>query len=177
MKIITFFSLRFLLNNWKCKWFLSGWKGERPFFNLKNITFNISKIGTANIIKEKGNIPIVSGSPSKMILVNARLKPNKLEPASPIIIFAVPIFDMLKVIFLRLKRGLSPFHPDRNHLHFQLLRRNLSEKKVNIIIYLLVFISLSLSLFKFDFRLAQILFLSSLILFILIIYKFTYSKN
>ena len=49
------------------------------------------------------------------------------------IIFAVPIFDMLKVIFLRLKRGLSPFHPDRNHLHFQLLRRNLSEKKVNII--------------------------------------------
>ena len=93
------------------------------------------------------------------------------------IIFAVPIFDMLKVIFLRLKRGLSPFHPDRNHLHFQLLRRNLSEKKVNIIMYLLVFISLSLSLFKFDFRLAQILFLSSLILFILIIYKFTYSKN
>ena len=93
------------------------------------------------------------------------------------IIFAVPIFDMLKVIFLRLKRGVSPFHPDRNHLHFQLLRRNLSEKKVTIIIYLLVIISLSISFFNFDFQLALILFLSSLTLLIIMIHKFIFSKS
>ena len=93
------------------------------------------------------------------------------------IIFAVPIIDMLKVIFLRLKRGLSPFHPDRNHLHFQLLRRNLSEKKVTIIIYLLVMISISIGLFNFDLKLAQIIFLSSLSLFVLMIQRFIFSKN
>ena len=93
------------------------------------------------------------------------------------IIFAVPIIDMLKVIFLRLKRGLSPFHPDRNHLHFQLLRRNLSEKKVTIIIYLLVMISISIGLFNFDLKLAQILFLSSLSFFVLMIQRFIFSKN
>ena len=39
-------------------------------------------------MKEKGNMPIVWGSLKRIILVKARLKPNKLEPASPIIIFA-----------------------------------------------------------------------------------------
>ena len=37
---------------------------------------------------EKGNIPIVVVSLNKIMLVKARLNPNKLEPASPIIIFA-----------------------------------------------------------------------------------------
>ncbi len=79
-----------------------------------------------------------------------------------LIIFSVPIFDMLKVIFLRCKRGLSPFNPDRNHLQFQLLRRNISEKNVLIFIYLLVIMSLSISFFRFDFNLAILLFITSL---------------
>ena len=45
-------------------------------------------MGTENIMKENGNMPTVLGSLKRIILVKARLKPNKLEPASPIIIFA-----------------------------------------------------------------------------------------
>ena len=93
------------------------------------------------------------------------------------IIFFVPIFDMLKVILLRIKRGFSPFHPDRNHLHFQLLRRNLSERKVILIIYLLVVISLSIGFINFDISLALPLFLASLIGLILCIYKYPLKKN
>ena len=93
------------------------------------------------------------------------------------IIFFVPIFDMLKVILLRIKKGFSPFHPDRNHLHFQLLRRNLSERKVILIIYLLVVISLSIGFINFDISLALPLFLASLIGLILCIYKYPLKKN
>ncbi|MDC2988066.1 undecaprenyl/decaprenyl-phosphate alpha-N-acetylglucosaminyl 1-phosphate transferase [Prochlorococcus sp. AH-736-J10] len=93
------------------------------------------------------------------------------------IIFSVPIFDMLKVIFLRLKKGLSPFHPDRNHLHFQLLRRNLSEKKVIIFIYILVFLSLSISLLTFDLNLALSLLITSLIGLIIFVYKYIFRKS
>ena len=92
------------------------------------------------------------------------------------IIFSVPIFDMLKVIFLRLKSGVSLFHADRNHLHFQLLRRNLSEKKVIIFIYLLVFTSLSISLFKFALHLALLLLITSLMGLIIFIYKYLFRK-
>ena len=93
------------------------------------------------------------------------------------IIFSVPIFDMLKVIFLRLKRGLSPFHPDRNHLHFQLLRRNSSEKEVIFLIYILVILSLSISLITFDLTLALLLLTTSLMGLIIFIKKYIFRKS
>ena len=93
------------------------------------------------------------------------------------IIFSVPIFDMLKVIFLRLKRGISPLYPDRNHLHFQLLRRNLSEKQVIIFIYTLVFLSLSISLFRFDLNLATLFLITSLIGLIFFVYQYIFRES
>ncbi len=93
------------------------------------------------------------------------------------IIFFVPIFDMLKVIFLRIKDGLSPFHPDRNHLHFQLLRSNLSEKKVILLIYFLVIFSLSISFITFNLRFSVPLFMSSIAVIYYIIHSHFFKKN
>ena len=36
-------------------------------------------------------------------------------------IFAIPIFDTLRVMSLRIARGTSPFQPDKTHLHHLLL--------------------------------------------------------
>lgn len=46
----------------------------------------------------------------------------------------VPLSDLLKVCFLRIIRGSSPFLADRQHIHFQLL--NLGWRPSNIIIFL-----------------------------------------
>lgn len=35
---------------------------------------------------------------------------------------ALPVFDCLRVIFLRVLKGLSPFHPQRDHLHHLLMK-------------------------------------------------------
>lgn len=35
-------------------------------------------------------------------------------------VLAIPVFDTLRVMILRLLRGVSPFTPDRNHLHHML---------------------------------------------------------
>ena len=32
-------------------------------------------------------------------------------------ILAIPVFDTLRVMSMRILRGVSPFHPDRTHLH------------------------------------------------------------
>jgi len=93
------------------------------------------------------------------------------------IIFFVPIFDMLKVIFLRFRKGLSPFHPDRNHLHFQLLRTNLSEKKVILLIYFLVLVSLSISFITFDLSLSVPLLMTSIMAIFYIIYSHFFKTN
>ena len=55
----------------------------------------------------------------------------------PIIILALPIFDMARVIVIRLLKGLSPLYPDRSHLHHKILDQLGSHRKTVLMIYLL----------------------------------------
>ena len=68
----------------------------------------------------------------------------------PIIILAVPIFDMAYVIFLRVMNANSPFFPDRNHIHHRLIDYGFSYKNTINIIYLLSLISILLVLSIFS---------------------------
>jgi UDP-GlcNAc:undecaprenyl-phosphate/decaprenyl-phosphate GlcNAc-1-phosphate transferase len=43
-------------------------------------------------------------------------------PAVSFGILIVPLFDTMRVFILRIARGQSPFHPDRNHLHHRVLK-------------------------------------------------------
>lgn len=41
----------------------------------------------------------------------------------------IPIFDAMKVMFVRLAMGRGPFSPDRNHIHHKLIDLGLSKRK------------------------------------------------
>lgn len=80
-------------------------------------------------------------------------------------ILFVPIFDMFIVIVKRIKRGKSPFFPDRTHLHHFFYDKGLSHRRTVILIYSLtqwfVFLSTTLKVgTNYNF-----IFFSSLILF------------
>src|SRR6185369_1935081 len=49
--------------------------------------------------------------------------------ASAVCVVIVPVFDTLRVIILRLRQGLSPFHADRNHLHHQFIKLGFGHSK------------------------------------------------
>ncbi len=51
-------------------------------------------------------------------------------PAIVVSIMILPIVDTLRVFALRIFNGRSPFYPDKNHLHHQLLTLGLSQIKV-----------------------------------------------
>ncbi|MGC9151638.1 MAG: MraY family glycosyltransferase [Microbacter sp.] len=54
--------------------------------------------------------------------------------AAPVVAFcvlAVPLFDTMRVIVTRLKKGNSPFHPDKNHVHHLMLSLGLSHRRVS----------------------------------------------
>lgn len=55
----------------------------------------------------------------------------------PVLILAVPIFDMSAVIIDRLRSGKSPFVADKRHLHHRLLQAGLSHRSTVLFIYLL----------------------------------------
>ena len=44
----------------------------------------------------------------------------------------IPLFDTLRIFILRMSKGLSPFSPDKNHIHHALMRLGMSHAKATI---------------------------------------------
>ncbi len=64
---------------------------------------------------------------------------NPLFPALvPLVIFAVPLYDMVSVLTIRLERGRPLMVGDRNHFAHRLLRLGMSERMVLVTMGLLV---------------------------------------
>ena len=49
-------------------------------------------------------------------------------------ILCIPLFDMFRVIGVRMLKGKSPFYPDRNHIHHVLVDTGLPHYKVALIL-------------------------------------------
>ena len=56
---------------------------------------------------------------------------------APVCVLAVPFFDMLTVIWIRIKQGRSPFHADKNHLSHRLVVLGFTKGQAVAVIYLL----------------------------------------
>ncbi len=54
----------------------------------------------------------------------------------PFSIFALPLYDTLSVVFIRLKKGASPFQGDKNHFSHRLVNLGLSREGAVCFIYL-----------------------------------------
>jgi len=60
-----------------------------------------------------------------------------LSKSLPLLIIGLPLFDTLIVMLLRIKRGHSPFHADKNHIHHRLLALGLSHFQAVVALYLM----------------------------------------
>ena len=56
------------------------------------------------------------------------------RPVTALWICAIPLMDMLAIVFRRVRKGKSPFKPDRDHLHHILQRAGLSSHQSLILI-------------------------------------------
>ncbi len=61
----------------------------------------------------------------------------------PLLALGLPILDTLMVMFIRLREGRSPFSPDKNHIHHQLMGMGLLHYQVVAVIYLLQILLIS----------------------------------
>lgn len=59
----------------------------------------------------------------------------------PLIILAVPLYDMIAVSIMRLNQGKSPFVGDQQHLSHRLVERGLSKRQAVLVIWALTFIT------------------------------------
>lgn len=71
------------------------------------------------------------------LLTQPTLQSNGSTSVRPVIILwfiAVPLMDMLAIMFRRLAKGQSPFKPDRNHLHHIFIRAGFSSREALLFI-------------------------------------------
>lgn len=59
------------------------------------------------------------------------------SPVLPLLILGLPVLDTVTVMSIRLAQGRSPFLPDRNHLHHQIMERGFLHSQAVAIIYML----------------------------------------
>jgi UDP-GlcNAc:undecaprenyl-phosphate GlcNAc-1-phosphate transferase len=73
------------------------------------------------------------------------------SPVLPLLLLGLPILDTITVMTIRIKEKRSPFSPDRNHLHHQLISLGLKHQQAVGVIYLIQ-ISLLTSAYFFRFE-------------------------
>lgn len=59
----------------------------------------------------------------------------------PFAVFSVPLYDTISVVFIRLKKGCSPFQADKNHFSHRLVNLGLSQRGAVYFIYLVCFMT------------------------------------
>jgi UDP-GlcNAc:undecaprenyl-phosphate/decaprenyl-phosphate GlcNAc-1-phosphate transferase len=87
------------------------------------------------------------------------------DKSTPVILMALlsyPLVDSGRVILLRIKRRVSPFSPDRNHIHHHLYRLGLSHLQITalISIYTILITTVAILLRHLNINLSFVLFFS-----------------
>jgi UDP-GlcNAc:undecaprenyl-phosphate GlcNAc-1-phosphate transferase len=63
--------------------------------------------------------------------------PAALPLLLPFAVLAIPLFDFLSAVFRRIRRGKSPFAPDKEHLHHKLMSWGNTQERTSVILYFL----------------------------------------
>ncbi|HYO32856.1 MAG TPA: MraY family glycosyltransferase [Nocardioidaceae bacterium] len=74
--------------------------------------------------------------PQGLFGASASLLPAMLPLILPVAVLLVPFLDLVLAIVRRTRAGLSPFAPDKKHLHHQLLEIGHSQRRAVMVMYL-----------------------------------------
>ncbi|MEL0641511.1 hypothetical protein V6260_12920 [Pseudoalteromonas aliena] len=69
-----------------------------------------------------------------LLLEGSQSAERAFSPVTALWLAAVPIIDAISTILRRVKKGQSPFKPDREHLHHILLRLGFSSRQALVVI-------------------------------------------
>jgi UDP-GlcNAc:undecaprenyl-phosphate GlcNAc-1-phosphate transferase len=81
---------------------------------------------------------VFMGSAGAMTLGYALATLSILAPAriaTALLVMGIPIIDVAWLIFSRWRRGIHPSQAGRDHLHFRLLDRGLSQRRIVVLYY------------------------------------------
>lgn len=71
-----------------------------------------------------------------ILLQTTQGKPHSISPVTALWIIAIPLMDMVAIMYRRLRKGMSPFSPDRQHIHHLVMRAGFTSRQAFVLITL-----------------------------------------
>ena len=144
LSMITFSSLALLLSQTHNDWFLLpvlfiAATMAYLMFNLEWPTPKLKKI----FMGDAGSM-LIGMTVVWLLVVGTQSEQPAFQPVTALWLIAVPLMDMAAIMVRRVRKGQSPFKPDRDHLHHIFLRAGFSSRQT---LALISTISVLLTLF------------------------------
>lgn len=71
-----------------------------------------------------------------ILLETTQGKTHPINPVTALWIIAIPLMDMVAIMYRRLRKGMSPFSPDRQHIHHLIMRSGFTSRQAFVLITL-----------------------------------------
>jgi UDP-N-acetylmuramyl pentapeptide phosphotransferase/UDP-N-acetylglucosamine-1-phosphate transferase len=71
---------------------------------------------------------------------------GSVSPAMAVAILIIPILDTVRVFILRILAGVSPFSPDKNHIHHRLISLGCSHLSTVLVLAIINLVSIVLAI-------------------------------
>ncbi|QSG20238.1 UDP-N-acetylglucosamine--undecaprenyl-phosphate N-acetylglucosaminephosphotransferase [Salmonella enterica subsp. enterica serovar Typhimurium] len=71
-----------------------------------------------------------------LLLETTQGKTHSISPVTALWIIAIPLMDMVAIMYRRLRKGMSPFSPDRQHIHHLVMRAGFTSRRAFVLITL-----------------------------------------
>lgn len=69
-----------------------------------------------------------------LLLQSSQGKAHSINPVTALWIIAIPLMDMIAIMYRRLRKGMSPFSPDRQHIHHLIMRAGFTPRQAFVLI-------------------------------------------
>lgn len=69
-----------------------------------------------------------------ILLETTQGKTHPISPVTALWIIAIPLMDMVAIMYRRLRKGMSPFSPDRQHIHHLIMRAGFTSRQAFVLI-------------------------------------------
>ncbi len=71
-----------------------------------------------------------------ILLETTQGKTHPISPVTALWIIAIPLMDMVAIMYRRLRKGMSPFSADRQHIHHLIMRAGFTSRQAFVLITL-----------------------------------------
>jgi UDP-GlcNAc:undecaprenyl-phosphate GlcNAc-1-phosphate transferase len=69
-----------------------------------------------------------------VLLETTQGQTHPISPVTALWIIAIPLMDMIAIMYRRLRKGMSPFSPDRQHIHHLIMRAGFTSRQAFVLI-------------------------------------------